>query len=274
MKYVLLLLILIISCEHLVENKTNQDSKLVVEAYLAAGDTVSIRLSSSATVGEKERTLLDGLFCQIEMDGQLYSLNYKDFSAFGSHYTLSNVKVPFTGRLGFRALFNGDSVFSYAHLPQRVKVDTFFSQYKRDGNGKPKFEKVEIEADFPQNEQGYKVEIWSEQDRIFQNKPITMRFLIYRAFAEHNGQGKLIIMNGENKDNYALNPLDERFFLTLTLLDPFYVQFRKAIESQVKDGDGLGAIFGHNVSEVPTNIENGYGIFTLFNHDTLWVKLK
>lgn len=270
--------ILFFACQSTVDVDLAKEKKLVVEAYLRSQDSIRISVQSSANLTEDIQNKINNLDIFILYENQKIKLNYTGYTSFGSYYSAPAdvFIIPDFGQIRFEANYKGKRITSETNIPVKTSITSFKLDYYRDNNNALKIRSIDVYADFPVQKTLYLIEIELKQSILYNNKILDFSSFIFRQYAGTNQTSNFIhAENGEvGGSSQSLDPHDEYLILHLYSLTSFHQEFYKAIQSQQNDGDGLGSIFGNNVTEVPTNIENGYGIFTTMNSDTMRMEIE
>jgi hypothetical protein len=269
------------ACQSVLDINIDKPNKLVIESYLRSGDSIQVTISESSDLDENNRKTIDDIDLYVSHLDHKVKLNYTGPSSFGSKYSsaLNTFKIPKTGFVKLETEYEGTIITSEALVPQPIQFDSSSINFNRSVNGTINTSSIEIElfADFLSQEDFFLVELELHQSVLYNGQIYHPKTILFSKYARPNDNLKQLsvkdgaIPGGSGGYNSAQ---EEYFVLKLYTLDGFFQQFLKAIKSQERDGDGLSMIFGSNVTEIPTNIKNGYGIFTVINADTMRLELE
>ena len=135
---------------------------------------------------------------------------------------------------------------------------------------------ISVSADF-KNNSFILVELKARKKYILQDTVTYYGWTtIFREYLKIKENQETIIINNTTKlEKRALvDTINVKSYkLFLYAIENIHYEFYRATSSQKNDGDLLGSIFGNNITEIQTNINNGYGIFTVMNVDTLQKEL-
>lgn len=267
---------LLFSCQTSMDVNINKNSKLVVEAYLKVGKPVDLLISTSANLSGINKNNIEYLNLNVIFENDSMELFYQDFSSFGSKYAIDDslFKTPEEGTIKFLGEYQGQLITSITTIPQKTEINYFNVDFNRGINGIINIESIDIYADFPKMNSLYFIELEAQQVIIYNDQVFNQNVLLVQAYSTNQTSGLIAINSFKNFNHgYSSTPFKEKFVLNLYTLNEFHQQFYKAIQSQSSDSDGLGTIFGNSVTEIPSNIENGYGIFTAMNTDTMSMEI-
>lgn len=276
---------LFLSCESTIESDigTAGEKKLVIESYLQTGDSVLVKVSSSAKITEEILSFTPNLDVYITHNENKHKLNYAVDRYGASHYYLpsSQFTVPNTGDMYLETYFNGKHVTSKATVPEKIKIKSYdvnldVSQYFDDifweYRSGISVSSIRLSADF-KNNSFVLVELKARKKYILQGTVTYYEWAtVFREYLKIKENRETIIINNTTKSEKRVlvdTTNVKSYKLFLYAIENVHYEFYRATSSQKNDGDLLGSIFGNNVTEIQTNINNGYGIFTVMNVDTL-----
>jgi hypothetical protein len=227
----------------------------IVEGYVSPGKGVSIKITQEITAGAIDTLIpLDDLSVKIRKNSTLYTLSYVGKGIYAN--TDMVIKEGDTCRLAFG--YNGVEVSAITVVPTRPTGFTCSSatvKYKNwDNIVAP--ELLEFKWDNPETE--YHTVIIKNIEPENRRNIVNNNHLIYGT-QKHN------IFTGPSLDNKVSIPTYENFFwlgkhqvILYKVLPEYAILFHETDNSS------------QNLVSAPTNIKNGYGIFTgLSTSDTL-----
>lgn len=282
MKHLLLLLIfsaIFVSCnKDLIIDLPNEPSKLVIESYLSVGDSLLIRIGESGLPSNANgfHSIISDADARIIVDGVSYPLSFSSRgfgTREGSFYYLT--KIVHTVKSGTRydliVEHNGRKVSSFTEtFPALdiVRAEAFLSTFSE----KDTMIGLRIQTDFPPGESYFEckwmIPVPMKVNLGGKDTIITIVGSVFeKQFLHREGESTIVEFNIGQKKTQELST-GYIGFVKLTRISKLQHDFLQAIDVQ-KDDYSLFT----ETTEIPTNIEGGYGIFTSTVSDTLTVKV-
>ncbi len=275
------------SCnEDLVIETPGFSQKVVVEAYLCKQyQDVVVKLSKTVTpytrfyyddvstrvLGAESKLILGGTEYQFQEDSikhftDYYGYLYTDYSGLGRYY-IKNIDLAGASKCSLSINYLGSKIEAEENFPNEVKIysveDTIISRIPPGNKYPVRYLSLKIRADFPKNEKSYyrvsrvleymvpyskNIGSLSESDYFCHNSNDNFHLFEMRLIYENMG--------------YEIN----RVILYLDHITKNHYDFIKAMKTQEENDD---TAFGSEGTQIPTNIKNGFGIFTCFTRDSV-----
>jgi len=252
--------------------------KIVVEGYLTSGDSVLVRVNETRQY-ENQFSVDDptrnggNADVIVNVNGvdyrlQQYSLPPSSTLLYPTIYSLpaSQLVVPHQGVLSLKVNYRGKSVISQSTVPLQPKIISFRTLPNKVNS---KLFDLEIEAAFPSGLSYYLVQ--GSTETIKDTASIVMPFLSDIIVVEGNGEKKKIVVQNRGRGIVAIPQSPRRFILTLKRVNKEFYDFDAALRAQLDDLYGNKKLLGREITEIPSNISGGVGIFTAMSVDTLSV---
>jgi hypothetical protein len=259
MKKIIWMLILIFPLMNSCKKNSSDDytAKAIVEAYLTPGKTVSLHLTSEIMYMTSDSAIgLDNLAPIISCNGQSYQLTSSGNGYYVSDTTLHIIEGN-TYNLEF--IYNGVTVSSSTVIPTKPSgfeasgTSIVVQQFDPNSGTMPTFpEPIELTWDNP-NHDYYMIVVRNIEstlvptDTVNANKP---------AFRTQPTQS----------NTYKIQPMQFKYYGThniiLYKLNPEY--------AALYNDNGSNSL---NLTSPESNIDNGWGIFTGINADTLQIEV-
>jgi hypothetical protein len=285
----ILFLIVFISCSNTsVEyDKPFADGKLLVESYIKEGDTaIMVRLEKPQSVYTRSQYDLDTssrvheAIVKVFVDGNEYLLNeYPSTSIFWYGYYMRNSTLYFLNKnisefsnCRISVDYSGKKYEAKAEYPGKVKI--LSAEAKINNSIKYTYFNLALDIkctiDYDKTKNNY-YRLKAIADYQYQNKFGKAYYSnSYFNLSENTSNTIELYVNG-GISNSDMNMDKSKIVLTnveiyIEKLSEEYYHLREALNAQHIDDDSP---FGGEVIEVPSNINNGYGIFTCISRDSI-----
>ncbi len=261
------LLLVTISCEEEINSITLEDEKLVVEGYLYAGAPVdSIRITKVQAYSNTEGAEpVDDLEVILSNGINEYMLE----SIGAGYYSLLDHDVQYDSRYSIKTVFEGDTIYAETYVlgekditlsEEKIRLEKIEFNGGFPGGDLTDLQVVDIEWNNPESNY-YFVDIENiESDPEFVNE----------IFAEFAGDIPETFFTSEPAITsiYSINSNRElRYFgtyeITVYRLNVEYAALYSSVGSSTL-----------SLAEPPSNIENGFGIFTAVTPHTLYLEVE
>jgi hypothetical protein len=280
-----------IACNETLEvESSGYIQKLVVESYInSQSDSIFLKLSKTMSpynyilYGDTSlqahnaeiKIILDGSEYFMTEDtiktkvsgGYTYSINRK-----AGEYYLKGIKLSGVSKCSLDVSYNGMHVSSDEEFPEFVKLNSALYKIERTPSSSKSYYNTKLllnlDANFPEGKKchyritsvgNYFVPSWSYYYRYEK----TQYFIINSS----NKNEYLEIDLGNINENWELKSIK----LTVDHISEKYYNFIKALDAQYEYDE---SIYGSEGTLIPTNINDGYGIFTCISRDTICLDIK
>jgi len=267
LKYFLLgiMLVLFYSCEkELLESNTVND-RPVVEAYLVPGENTTVSITRLVTYADDTSDTGDpitGLDVYLKRDGESYLLDY-DSGIYRDTEDAIGIMEKDTIDLAF--VFGDDTLRSRTFVPEKPEgftiSDSYISRERIEAGEMPfgmgDMETIEMSWENPDNDFYLVVIRYMEEEQDFINGNMEeMDIEFSNTTSSEPVQG----------DRYDLRPMEINFFghyeVILYHVNQEYADLYESVSQNSND-----------LTNPLSNIENGWGIFTGVNADTLYFQV-
>lgn len=259
------------------------ESQLVVESYLTSGDSLWVRVDESVSyyVNGNPTDRGRGATVEISIGGQTFPLIqhasdeiWIDNSTrlfLPTFYSLpkQTFVVPSSGTFDLVVQKDGRTVSASATmLPEVPLLD--FRPIPQSGAAMPTYD-AEITAPFPDGESYFVVQ---QRLQVVRNDSLFIDLIhMHRFVTVHSdGQPKTILVSNDRPRGSVVGApgMETRALLRLMRIDKVYWDFYQATLQQENDAQvDFGHLIASEPTEIPCNIHNGLGIFTVMPVDTL-----
>ena len=280
-----------LSCSRDIDiNISNEPSKLVVESYLSVGDSLLVRINESAPPNSNrsyDNKHINNAIVTIKVVNQILQLQYTSqsisnggeygpefvFSRQGSYYYLprSTHQVKPNTIYALSVSYGGRTVQSTIQTVEKTPI-LLAELFPILHDGGDTTVGLRIQANYPIGNCYYNA-LWyirgpfRIQQQGFDTTVIIVAKIFQTEFLHSSGQSQ--IREFDTKQKYqSLTISNVPGFASLKRISKLQHDFLQAIEVQ-KDDYSLFT----ETTDIPTNIEGGYGIFTSTVSDTATVKV-
>jgi hypothetical protein len=282
-RYFLLLSFLLACSRDLDLGLPQTSSQLVIESYLESGDSLWVRVDESASYYAEGNFTDRGrnATVHVSINGQTFSLIQSDAEEIWidhatrlfqpTWYSLprQTFTIPASGSFELSVQKDGRTATAFATMLPLIPI-TDFRPLRQLSSATPIYD-AEVVASFPE---GTSYFIVQQRLQIVRNDTIHLEVIHMHQLVsfEGNSHPQAITIRNERPGNSvtAAPGYTLRSLLRLMRIDKTYYEFYQATRQQEDD---LAVDLGHLVvSEptlVPTNIQGGFGIFTVMAVDTM-----
>jgi len=263
--------------------------KIVVESYILTNtDSVSIFITHSVspyiqTEGYDSSRLIHNANVKITAENDVFLFaedNSKCYNYNGTHqiarresnYFAKNINFLKYKKCTLEVKKDSKKIFAESEIPSQTKINNIEAVLKRDKNSKgPNYSTdiiLKIDGEFPINTKSY-----------------------YRIifFCDHYDNGQIYTLGNKYTNYFIINTdtsvvnftfhagnIHEKLEwrnskIYLEHITENYYNFREACQTQYENDD---SIFNQDGTEIPSNIQGGFGIFTFIARDTACINIK
>ena len=277
---VLFLTLLIVGCESELDIlPPSSEWRIVVEGYLASSDSVLIRIDESRNSFDEYQTSSQrgkNAIVHLSYQGAVHTLteytgtnpliqrNGKSLDPTFYFLPRSVFVIPDSGSLNLDVIYGGKQVDASCRVPAKIKILDFhtvlITQWKKD---------VVLTAAFPVGISYYYLR--GKSVGTFQSKPAAVTFM--SELIKVTGDGKPKTIHIVNNNGGVSFTSEEKQILVLGSTSKEYYNFYQVLRSQQTDTDRGLDFFGREATEISSNINGGFGIFTIISDDTMSVDI-
>jgi hypothetical protein len=244
---------------------SNLDARAVVEGYLAAGDTIDVKITKEIPFGSDSTTAaepIDNLTVSLETDGKTISLK----GIGDGHYTAQSlIQAEKTYKLKFD--YNGKTVTATTTIP--TKPQNFKTSVTVLA-----ISKIDFSGGFPTSLPSFPDPVkltWTNSDNTFYLSAIknleTSPEAVFGGTINFGGRRPPVFNRPTQSNSTEIETRRIEYYgnhlVLLMHVQPEY--------AALYENSGNSSL---SLSPPPTNIENGLGIFTGFAADTLKLLVK
>ena len=266
----------------------NFSEKIVVESCIFTNtDSVSILLTHSVSAYIKNDSydssrLVHNADVKIIAKGNVFSLKEdtcKFYNYWGtptsrteSNYFIKGLNLSKYNECELEVTKTDQRITAKSIIPSFTKIKEVSGSIYRDESGKssyyPTSLKLKIYADFPLGiESYYKVTVLTDiydKEKLYMPSNRATDYLIFRTEIPYK---EFSIKIGNINKNFTFKNIR----ISLDHINKEYYDFLEACRTQRENDD---SIFNQDGTEIPSNIQGGFGIFTFIARDTACVTLK
>jgi hypothetical protein len=258
-------------------------SQLVVESYLASGDSLWVRVDESTSYYENRNATDRGrnASVQVTVDGQIFSLIQSDaeeiwidqstrlFLPTWYYLPRQMFTIPSSGFFELSVEKDGRTATAFAKMLPMVRI-TNFRPLPQPSSSTPVYD-AEITARFPE---GTSYFIVQQRLQVVRKDTIHLDFIHMHKFiaVEGNSSPQTIIVRNDRPGNSttAAPGYTLRSLLRLMRIDHTYYEFYHATRQQEDDhAVDWEHLIASEPTEIPSNIDGGLGIFAVMPVDTM-----
>lgn len=265
-------------CSRMIEiDSETVDSKLVIESYLVTGDSLLVRVDYSF-VSDEINPPTSGIktaSVKIYFENQEFNLiGYNKNMGVPENFThpyyyylpKSQFKIPESGIFKLKVSYNKQEVSSVFELPRKQLLKDFRFTENSNNNSTKNYD-IEITSDFPDETGYYLVQGFIDSKSEYQNQSFFYHSMIINEMIiiKGDGQSKTISLKNKSSGEIVYEPF--LYSAKLFRITKFHYDFYNSLLTQIKDNKGN--LLDDEVTEIPTNIEGGFGIFTGMSVDSM-----
>ena len=261
--FVLFIFLMICHCSNTTQPLSSQSGQVVIQAYLFAGKPVNdVKISSLIPWHSRTKRMpINDAKVFIEKNNLVFELMQSPGDSGYYQYNGSDLTVNAGDQFSLKVFYKNQTAFATTVVPSCPEIKNI----SRDTLIYPQYPNRP-----PEHDSQIKIE-WDNEDE---------GDSLYYVVVRPKGHKELSIWNGYNplpfgqESNYWLTGNEWTFYHYIihffnVKFAGEYVFYLYHINQEYADLYKVRDVFQEHQTEAPTNIQNGYGIFTAFNCDSI-----